>query len=108
MVPKSAEDFMMALGMKIQVITIFPCGTGQPHGIDVIRALLERLYIESALAKRAAEANAQSGFARRFVGGGNEQVSHVVPCVKRVLAFNLNSVVQNNPWLLYMPHIHSV
>ena len=52
-------------------------GPRQPHRVDVVRALLERLHHRAARGQRRAQAERDRGLARRLVRGGDEQAVHL-------------------------------
>ena len=75
----------------IEIAAAAAGGGRQPHRVDVIRAFLERLHRQPAIAQRAAQADGDRRLARRLVGRGDEHAARVCapaitvfPCRRRV------------------------
>jgi hypothetical protein len=48
----------------------------QPHGVDIVRAFFKWPDFQVSGFQGGTKSKADGGFARRFMGGGNEKVTH--------------------------------
>ena len=69
-------NFFAPHQVKIQIAAGTSGRSGQPHRIDIVRALLKRLNFEAARAQGGGQPDADGGFARGFMGGGDEEAAH--------------------------------
>ena len=72
------QDFIRIGEIRVEIAAGPPGRRGQPHRIDEIRPLLERLDNLPARGQRGAQADAHRRLARRLVGGRYEQAGQRV------------------------------
>jgi hypothetical protein len=69
-------DLGRGLHLEIKVVT-WPFGrSAEPHRVDVVRTLLERLHGQPTAGKGGAQADADAGLARGLVRGGDQESGH--------------------------------
>ena len=73
---EQGADLVIGLGVEIEVEAGPAGGRGKPHGVDVVRPLLEGLRRQTTAAQGGAEAERYGRLARGFVGCRNEEVGH--------------------------------
>jgi len=66
------QDFAAPHEIKIKVVAVAPGGETQPHGVNIVGALLERLHREAAGAQGGGEPERDRGLAGRLVRGGDQ------------------------------------
>ncbi len=75
-VADGVNDFVVLHGVEIEVVAGASGGPAEPHGIDVVRPLLERLHHQAARAQGSTQSQRDSGLAGRLVGSGDEDLRH--------------------------------
>ena len=72
-VGKAAHERRVVHQVGVEVEAGPAGGAAEPHRVDVVRPLLERLHHRAARGQRRAQAERDRGLARRLVCGGDEQ-----------------------------------
>ena len=87
------ENFIPLHGVEIEVVTGAIGGAGEPHGIDIVRALFIRLNNVTAIGQRLTQADTDSGLAGGFVCRGDQQAFHMKEAGRDVIDRALPSIV---------------
>ncbi len=62
------QDLLVGHAVEIQIVTGAAGRLAEPHGINVIRAFLERLYDQTTFCECRAQTQGNGGFSRGLVG----------------------------------------
>ena len=91
MAGEQSADLGLGLRVEVEIVAGPPARAGEPHGIDVVRALLEGLDAQSARTERCRKPDAHHRLARRLVRSRDEELGHAAhtASVKRPITHSI-------------------